>query len=130
MITISKTNPLALAAAALALGASAFGASAGETASMHVLKPMQGVSLDMGTKKVAAYYLANDKTCDLTVTIADLPDADGNVSGGSTRITMPVAVGSKARVYTAEGRALEASCSLAANIVTLRPLAFTATVVQ
>jgi len=124
MITFTKAILAAIAATI------AFSAQAGESQATHVLKPMHGASFEMGTKKVAAYYLAGDKVCDLTVMIGDLPDADGNVSGQSTRINVPLAAGTKSRVYTTEGRALEASCSLTAHIVTLRPLSFTAAVVQ
>lgn len=125
MVTISKPLCLVLASA-IAFGTATIGAKATDGTTMQVFKPARGVSLDVGSKKVAAYYLAGDHVCDLTLMMADLPDSDGNVSGLPTRINVPVKAGTKTHVYTAEGHALEASCGQSAQIMTLRPLAFTA----
>ena len=129
MVTISKPLSVVLAAA-VALGTAAIGVHASDSFPTQVFKPGRGVSLDAGTKKVVAYYLAGDHVCDLTLMIGDLPDADGHVSGSATRISVPVKAGSQSRVYTSEGHALEASCGLSAKIMTLRPLALTAEVVK
>ena len=127
MVTISKPLSVVLASA-IALGTATMGAHAADSFSTQVFKPGRGVSLDSGTKKVAAYYLAGDQVCDLTLMIAGLPDADGNVSGAATRISVPVKAGTISRIYTSEGRALEASCGTSATIMTLRQLAETALV--
>ena len=129
MVTISKPLCVVLASA-IVLGTATVGAFAADPMPTQVFKPARGVSLDAGTKKVAAYYLAGDHVCDLTLMIADLPDADGNVSGLPTRINVPVKAGTKTHVYTAEGHALEASCALTAKVMTLRPLEFTASAVK
>jgi hypothetical protein len=126
MVTISKSLVFALSSA-LAIGAASLGATA-ETANTQVFKPIQGVMLDAGSKKVAGYYVAGDKVCNLTLMIANRPDADGNVTGASSRYSVPVAAGRTSRVYTAEGHALEASCSLTAHVMTLRPIEQTAAV--
>lgn len=128
MVTISK--PLALVlATAITLGIATFGAHA-ETSNTLVFKPARGISLDVGSKKIAAYYLANDRVCDLTVMSADLPDADGHVTGPSTRMNVPVKAGTTSHVYTADGRALEVSCAISTKLMTLRPLEQTAEAVK
>ena len=129
MNTFSKSF-FATLAGVIALGSASFGTKAGEHLSTQVLKPGQGVSLDMGTKKVAAYYLAGDKVCDVTFMIADLPDADGHVTAAITRMNVPVAAGSQSRIFTSEGHAVEASCALSTKIVSLRPLSFTASIAK
>ena len=96
----------------------------------QVVKPGHGVSLDVGSKKVAGYYIANANGCDLTLMVADLPNADGQVAAQavSTRINVPVNAGSTARVYTADGRAIEVACALSAKLMTLRLLSQTVAV--
>jgi hypothetical protein len=126
MVTISK--PLALVlASAITIGTASFGAHA-ESSNTQVFKPARGISLDVGSKKIVAYYLANDRVCDLTVMVADLPDADGNLSGKSSRMNVPVKAGTSSHVYTADGRALEVSCAISTKLMTLRPLEQTAEV--
>jgi hypothetical protein len=96
----------------------------------HVFKPARGVSLDVGSKKVAGYYMVSNGGCDLTLMIANRPDADGNVEGQSVRMNVPVKAGSKARVFTTEGKLLEFSCSMTTNIMTARDLEQTAFVAK
>ena len=134
MVMISKSFALALSTA-IVIGTATFGAHAQTSVSpapygTHVFKAARGVMLDVGSKKIAGYYLAGDHVCDLTLMLANRPDADGNVSGATTRMNVPVAAGTKTRVYTADGNALEASCSLKANVMTLRALDQTALAVK
>jgi hypothetical protein len=116
-------------ASAIVIGTSAYGAFA-ESASTRVFKPGRGVSLDVGAKRVAGYYTVGDTVCDLTLMFADRADADGHVSGAATRMNVPVKVGARQRIYTVDGNALEASCSLSAGVMTLRPLDLTASVAK
>ena len=122
MVMISKPFATVLVLA-LALGGA--GARA-QTASPQVFKPAHGISLDVGSKKVAGYYMQGANTCDLTLMVADLPNADGQVSGSSTRMNVPVKAGSTQRIFTADGMALEVSCALSAKLMTLRPPELTA----
>jgi hypothetical protein len=95
-----------------------------------VFKPARGVYLDVGSKRVAGYYLAGDHVCDLTLMFADQVDADNHVNSTLTRMNVPVPAGKKARLYTNDGRALEASCGTSANVMTLRTLDQTAAAVK
>ena len=132
MVTISKPFASVLALA-LALGAaSARAETAAATAAPQVMKPAHGVSLAVGTKKVAGYYMAGADTCDLTLMVADLPNADGQVASTatSTRMNVPVKAGTTQRVYTSDGKAIEASCAISTKLMTLRPLDQTALAVK
>jgi hypothetical protein len=115
----------ALLTAAIALGTAVAGAHA-EGSTTQVFKPARGVYLDVGSKRVAGYYTAGDHVCDLTLMFADQVDADNHVGGTLSRMNVSVPVGKRARIYTADGRAMEASCGTSANVMTLRTLAQTA----
>jgi hypothetical protein len=129
MVTISKSIASVLAAA-ITLGTATFGAHAAETSNSHVFKAARGVSLDVGSKKIAGYYLSKDGICDVTLMVADLPDVDGNVSAAISRINLPVKAGSNARVYTSEGKALTLTCSTGTKLMTVRHLEEVAAVVK
>ena len=126
MVTISKSLVVSLT---VALSVGAVAARADGTATL-VMKPGKGVSLDVGSKRAAGYFMAGTNTCDLTLMFADRPDADGHVSGDTTRLNVPVASGSRTRVYTTDGSALEVSCGLSAAVMSLRVLALTANVTK
>ncbi len=125
MLKLSKSIPVLLSSA-IVLGAASFAAHAGEVQSTHVVKPAHAALFELGTKKVAATYVDKDGKCDVVISVADLPDADGNATGWPTRISTPVAGGAQTRVYISEGYAVEASCALSAKLLTVRPIAFTA----
>jgi len=127
MMKLSKSIPVLFSVVA-AFGVAASAAAAGEVSPTRILKPGAGALFEMGTKKIAATYMPGSTGCDLTVMIADLPDADGNVSGQPTRINVPLVAGTQTKVFMSEGHAMEASCALSSKIVTLRPLTFTAAV--
>lgn len=127
MLTPSKSI-LVVSFAALALNAAALTATAAELPTTRVVKPGHAAMLELGTKKVAATYITSGNLCDVVVSVASLPDADGNVSGGLTRITTPVAGGTQARVFVSDGYAIEASCALSGKLLTVRPIAFTAAI--
>ena len=126
MMKLSKSIPVLLTAA-VALSSAAF---AGDVSPTRILKSGHGALFELGTKKVAATFVSSSSGCDLIVMIADLPDADGNVSGLPTRMNVPLGAGTQTKVYLPEGYAMEASCALSAKIVTLRPLTFTAAVAR
>ena len=128
MITISKSLVFALTIAA-ASSASLVAAPADHGAP-QVFKPIHGISFDVGSKRASAYYVASDHACDLTMMFADRPDADGHVTGTTTRMNVPVAAGTRSVIHTTDGAALEASCSIARTVMTLRPIVETAAVMK
>jgi hypothetical protein len=74
--------------------------------------------------------MAGDNVCDLTLMFVDRPDADGHSTGAATRMNVPVTAGSKSRVYTTDGTALEVSCALSTKVMTLRVLELTAAITK
>lgn len=125
MLKLSKSIPVLLSSA-IALGAASLAVQAAEVQTTHVVKSAHAAMFELGTKKVAATYVAKDGMCDVIISVADLADADGNATGAPTRISAPVAGGSQTRVFVSEGYAVEASCALSAKLLTVRPIAFTA----
>lgn len=125
MLKLSKSIAVAVSSA-IALGAATLSAHASDLDGIKVIKAGDAALYSLGSKKVAATYLAKDGLCDVTLWIANLPDADGYVTGMPTRISAPINTGSQTRVYVSEGHALEASCSISAKVLTLRPIALTA----
>ena len=125
MVRISKTLVGGLVCA-IAIGTATWGVHAAEVGAPHVFKAARGVSMELGSKKIAGYYVSNDGVCDVTLMVGDLPDADGYVSASVTRINLPVKAGANARVYTSEGKALAVSCSIGTKMMTLRTLDQTA----
>jgi hypothetical protein len=121
MVKISKVITLSVAAA-LGLSVAAYAAKAADATLPVVVKAARGLSLEVGTKKVAGYYMAKSGVCDVTLMVADLPDADGYVTAQLSRMNVPVKAGTNARVYTSEGKALELSCSLTTSLMTVRTL--------
>lgn len=124
MVTISKALALVLSSA-ITLSAASAGARASEYGPV-IFKAGHGVSLDVGPKRVVGYYMAKDRICDVTLMIAERPDADGHVAAGVTRVNIPVKAGANARVYTSEGRTVALSCSTSTNLMTLRTIDLTA----
>jgi hypothetical protein len=127
MVTISKSLVVGLVAA-ITVGTASFGAHAADTSPMQVFKAARGVSLDVGSKKVAGYFVTKSGACDVTLMFADRMDPDGHVSSDLSRLNVPVKTGNATLVYTSEGRALELACGLAGTMMTVRPLAQTADV--
>ena len=72
----SKTFRVAIAAMAITLSVDA--AMAENANAPRTLKEGHGLSLDIGSKKLAGYYLAKSGVCEVTVMVADRLDADGH----------------------------------------------------
>ena len=74
------------------------------------MKPLQGVSFDIGTKRAVSYFLSDDEECKLTLMLAELVNDDEANGLAATRMTVAVEVGKAARLDTAEGKSLEFKC--------------------
>ena len=122
MVKIS-TRLKAVLASAILTGTLSYGAHAADAANPQVFKAAHGVLLEVGSKKVAGYYINTGGICDFTLMTADLPDSDGRVSAELTRVNLPIKAGSNARIYTSEGKALDLYCTLGAKFMTLRTVA-------
>ena len=74
------------------------------------IRPLQGASFDIGTKRAVSYFLSDDEECKLTLMLAELVNDDEAHGLAATRMTVAVEVGKAARLDTAEGKSLEFKC--------------------
>ncbi|MDX2258283.1 MAG: hypothetical protein NW205_05135 [Hyphomicrobiaceae bacterium] len=112
--------PAITAATILAALAATSTAYAGDAASLK-MKPKHGVSIQIGGKHAAGYFLAKAGACDLTV-LMSAPTEDMSTAVAATRLNVAVAPARPARIDTGEGKVLEFSCGPAAGEMTLRVL--------
>lgn len=127
MVTIKNTVVASLALAAVA----SFSTLAVATeASPRVYKAGKGILMEVGTKKVAGYYVSRNGACDATFMVADLPDADGHVSPFLMRTNVIVKAGSNGRFYTPEGKQVALSCATGTKVMTVRSVEETASIAR
>ena len=90
-----------------------------DLASLVTMKPLQGVSFDIGTKRAVSYFLSDHDACKLTLMLAEVAD-DGEVNGlTATRVTIAVEAGKAAHLDTAEGKSLEFMCQAGAHVMSI-----------
>ncbi len=112
--------PVALAA--LALGATAPVTLAADLTGPKTLFPTHGVSVDVGSKRVIGYFVADNGTCNLTFMMSDKQSGDDVPASSAARLKQVVASNSSAIVDTAEGESLELACQPGATAMTVRLL--------
>jgi hypothetical protein len=94
-------------------------AQAADPASPLTMKPLQGVSFDIGTKRAVSYFLSDGNSCKLTLMLAEVVHGD-EVSGlMATRVTVAIEAGKAARLDTAEGKTLEFKCQGGAHAMSV-----------
>jgi hypothetical protein len=83
------------------------------------MKPLQGVSFDIGTTRAVSYFLSDGGACKLTLTLAEVV-RDDEVNGlTSTRMTVAVESGKVAHLDTAEGKSAEFKCQVGAHAMSI-----------
>ena len=93
------TKNIIVAAALSVLSFTHFGvAQASET-----LKPLQGISFHVGSKDAVAYFLSENGTCQLVLTMAEGADQP-------TRFEAPIPGSGSTTYELAEGKSLEFTC--------------------
>ena len=94
-------------------------AQAAGPASPLTMKPLQGVSFDIGTRRAVSYFLSDNHACNLTLTLAEIVH-DDEVNGlKATRMTVPVDAGKSAHLDTAEGKSLDFKCQAGAHVMSV-----------
>ncbi len=96
-----KNIVIATAISALAFTASLSGAQAADA--VETMKPLQGVSFHAGTTHAAGYYLRDNSTCELVLTIADEANFAPN------RFEAAIETG-RSTHYQLNGKSLEFAC--------------------
>jgi hypothetical protein len=94
-------------------------AQAADSASPLTMKPLQGVSFDIGTKRAVSYFLSDNNACKLTLTLAEVVH-DDEVNGlTATRMTVAVEADKAANLDTTEGKSLEFKCQPGAQVMSI-----------
>jgi hypothetical protein len=106
-------NPIKTIIAAATLSILSLGAA---QAAEQTIKPMQGASFHAGTKHAVAYFLSEDRTCKLVLTLAD--DADY----APIRYEAALDPGKSTRYPLVEGTSLEFACEAGAQAMTIKSL--------
>ncbi len=109
-----------LAVAAVAASAFTAAAVAADLKSAAVVKPLQGLGFEVGSKRAIAYYKPANGVCNLTVVMAEQPADEGKAAAPASRVSLPVSWGKTARVDTAEGKAVEFACSTDGAALTVK----------
>lgn len=102
----------------------------GVSAMADSFKPLQGVSLHMGTKHAVGYFVAENDVCQLTLVVGDeIREDDVLPKTGSARFRAAVGSGKTARIDTGSGTELEFKCApgaTAMSVSTLKQVAYSA----
>lgn len=111
----------AMAIAAVSMTAAPGMTRAADPLSSAAMKPMQGVSFDLGTKRAMSYFLSDADACQLTVTLAETGGDD--VVNGATAIRMTVEVesGKIAHLDAVAGKGLDFKCQPGATSMIIKP---------
>ena len=95
-------------------------AFAGDEASIRV-QPLSAISLNVGSKRAIGYFSNDDRTCNLTLMLAD-GYSEGGVQSEPVRVALKVRPNAAARVETFENKALSFSCAADATSMTIQPV--------
>jgi hypothetical protein len=86
------------------------------------IKPLAGISLDVGSKRVVGYYESDGDECALTLIIADAMIGDDVPAFAPVRLHQSIAPGDTATVDAPEGKSLQVVCKPRARAMTARVL--------
>jgi hypothetical protein len=83
------------------------------------MKPLQGISFNIGTKHAVSYFLGDDAVCNLTLMLAEVVHGDEVRRQTAARMTLAVDVGKTAHIDTADGKSLEFKCQAGARAMNI-----------
>ena len=89
---------------------------------VKTLRPLDGVSLDVGSKRVVGFYVASAHACSLTLMMGELLVEDQEPAGSAARLQQTLAPNTLARLDTTDGESLEFACQPGAATMTVRLL--------
>ena len=92
-----------------------------DPASPLTMKPLQGVSFDIGTKRAVSYFLSDGDTCKLTLMLAEVVYGDEVNGLAVTRMTVAVEADKAVHLDT-EGKSLEFKCQAGAQVMSIEVL--------
>ena len=83
------------------------------------MKPLHGISFDVGARRAVSYYLNSNGRCALVLTLADAPDWSDPARLVSTRFEATISAGETTRFNSNEGKAIEFACEAAAQTMSV-----------
>ena len=86
------------------------------------LKPLTGIGLGLGSKRIVGYFVSDSQVCNLTLMMGDSMESDAVPTSTPARIVHAIAPNKVARVDTMEGKSLEFRCNADATAMTVRML--------
>ncbi len=111
-------TPMAVAAL-LSLPAAAIRLDA--TNSIMMMKPLQGITFDVGTKRAVSYFLSDNGTCKLVLTLAETIGPDDQVPNAeSTRFEAAIKSDRALRYIADAGQQVEFACQANAETMNVR----------
>ncbi|MEW5964050.1 MAG: hypothetical protein AB1749_10860 [Pseudomonadota bacterium] len=119
------TTTKIIVATAIAAVLSAQGAvslRAEELRAVQTMKPLHGISFDIGSKRAVSYYLSDKGRCKLVLTLATVPNWDEVPSFTSTRFEAAIPGGKATRFVSDEGKSVEFSCQENAQAMSVNPV--------
>ncbi len=112
-----KRTIFAIAFVGISATASLGMARAADPAAPLTVKPLQGVSFDIGTKRAVSYFLSDGNSCKLTLMLAELAHGDEVNGLTATRVTVAIEAGKDAHLDTVEGKTLAFKCQDGAHVM-------------
>lgn len=111
-----------VAGAACVIGAATI-SMAGDLSTPSTFKPKAAMSLGVGSKRVVGYFETVDRTCKLTLVVAEAIVGDDVPKYAPVRLSQSIPSGIAAKVIdTSEGQSLEVSCASDAASMQARAL--------
>jgi hypothetical protein len=92
---------------------------AAELSSALTMKPLHGLSFDIGSRHAVGYFEAESGQCKLVLTLAEAPDWNDVPSLAATRFEAAIPGGKATRFNASEGKALEFGCNAGASAMSV-----------
>ena len=113
-------NKLILTALAIAgLGLTGTAASADSSPAL-TMKPVHGISFDVGSKRAVSYFQNDSGLCNLTLMVAEAMNGDEVPSDTAARFEIAIDAGKTTRLDTAEGKSLDFACTADAQAMSVK----------
>ena len=84
-------------------------------AAVLTMKPLQAVSFDVEAKHAVSYFLNDNGTCKLVLTLGETPNADDVTNSATTRFETAVDAGKTTRFAVTTGKSLDFACQAGAQ---------------
>ena len=119
-------NTFAMTVLAAVLCMNAVSSSRADDASW-TLKPLNGVSFDIGAKRALSYFLSEEGQCKLTLIVANQMHGDEVPTDTPVRFDVAIDAGKDARLDTAEGKSLRFDCAAQTQVLNVTEIEQVAT---